>query len=156
MANVDNIEETLREKYSKTLLPTDFCREAEELFGDKIVSIDTILAEHSSDFSYHDPRLPDAVIFVESIEDVQNATKLCNKYKVPIVTFGGGTSLEGHIIPHSQGSITLNMTRMNKVLHVHPDDFDVVVQPGITYTELNEQLREYGFFFPLEDRKSVV
>lgn len=106
--------------------------------------------DHSRDFSYHDPKLPDAVIYVDSIEDVQKAVTLCNKYKIPIVTFGSGTSLEGHIIPHKQGSVTLNMSRMNKVLEVHPDDFDVVVQPGISYSALNDYLKMYGFFFPLD------
>ena len=137
-------------KFRLTHLPLLFCWELDKILGDRVVLTPGVLADHSHDFSYHDARLPEAVLFVESEEEVSRVVALCNTFRVPIIAVGSGTSLEGHIIPETRGAISLNMTHMKKVLKFNPDDMDVVVQPGMTYDELNKYLAQHGCFFPLD------
>jgi D-lactate dehydrogenase (cytochrome) len=109
----------------------------------------SVLEQHSHDESYHTPVLPDAVVFPESTEDVVKVIRYAAQYRVPIVPFGMGSALEGHVVP-LRGGISLDMTRMNRVLEVRPDDFLVRVQPGVTRVQLNEALGRYGLFFPVD------
>lgn len=104
---------------------------------------------HSHDESYHPARAPDAVIYPQSAEEVSEIVKICAAEGCPIVPWGVGTSLEGHSIP-VRGGITLDMSEMNKVLEVHAEDMDAVVQPGVTREALNEELRATGLFFPVD------
>ncbi|MEL6475918.1 MAG: FAD-linked oxidase C-terminal domain-containing protein [Pseudomonadota bacterium] len=92
---------------------------------------------------------PDAVIWPETTEEVALVARTCTEHGCPIVAWGAGTSLEGHIVP-VQGGITLSFERMNKVVAVHDEDMDAVVQPGVTRKELNEELRASGLFFPID------
>ncbi|CAA6658466.1 unnamed protein product [Spirodela intermedia] len=93
--------------------------------------------------------IPDVVVYPRSQEDVVKTVALCNKYKVPIVPYGGATSIEGHTLaPH--GGVCINMSFMNNVKALHVEDMDVVVEPGIGWMELNEYLKPYGLFFPLD------
>lgn len=147
---LDMAPEDVAHKYRLTHLPLLFCWELDKILGDRVVLSDLVRADHSHDFSYHDARMPEAVLFVESEEEVSRVVALCNTFKVPIIAVGSGTSLEGHIIPETPGAISLNMTHMKKVLKFNPDDMDVVVQPGISYDELNKFLDKHGFFFPLD------
>lgn len=137
-------------KYQGTHLPLLFCMELEKLLGDRVVRLAAVLEEHSHDFSYHDARFPEAVLYVQTEEEVAQVVKLCNTFSVPIIAVGSGTSLEGHIIPEARGSISLNMTRMKKVLRFDPEDMDVVVEAGISYDELNRELEKFGCMFPLD------
>tara|TARA_Y100001970_G_scaffold233432_1_gene291009 strand:- start:1516 stop:2892 length:1377 start_codon:yes stop_codon:yes gene_type:complete len=97
----------------------------------------------------YDPVLSQAVVFPETNEEVSNILKLCNSHKVPVVPFGTGTSLEGHVVGNEKG-ITLSLEKMNKVLSVNAFDFDCRVQANVTREELNEYLREDGIFFPID------
>lgn len=142
--------EACSHKYRMAHLPFLFCVELEQVLGDRVVLTEAARTNHSHDFSYHDAHMPEAVLYVETPEEVSQVVALCNAFNVPIIAVGSGTSLEGHIIPEYRGSVSLNMTRMNKVLKFNHDDMDVVVQPGITYDELNQQLAQYGCFFPLD------
>jgi D-lactate dehydrogenase (cytochrome) len=84
-------------------LPVEFCEKIEAILGDRFVLTKESRELHSHDFSYHTPNLPEAVLFVATADEVAACVKLCNEYKVPVVPFGSGTSLEGHIIPESRG-----------------------------------------------------
>lgn len=109
----------------------------------------SVLDLHSHDESYHTPQRPDAVAFPESTDDVVAIMQLSAKYGIPIVPFGVGSALEGHVVP-VRGGITLDMTKMNAVLDISPDDFLVKVQPGVTRKQLNGILKPYGLFFPVD------
>ncbi len=97
----------------------------------------------------YEPVLSQAVVFPETNEEVSQILKLCNKHKVPIVPFGTGTSLEGHVVGNENG-ITISLEKMNKVLSVNAEDFDCRVQANVTRKQLNEYLREDGVFFPID------
>ncbi|WP_017727772.1 FAD-binding oxidoreductase [Halalkalibacterium ligniniphilum] len=116
---------------------------------ERIVTNETILEQHSRDETYHTPHLPDAVFFAQNTEEVIHLVKFANEKKIPIVPFGLGSSLEGHVIPY-QGGISLDMSQMNKVLEIRERDFIVKVQPGVTRTQLNKELKKYGLFFPVD------
>jgi len=116
----------------------------------EIVTTNTaILTEHGQNEAYFPNTPPDAVVFPRSTQDVSEVVKICAAHECPIIAYGTGTSLEGHQLPF-QGGITLNMRDMNKLLEVHAEDLDCVVQPGITREELNTELRATGLFFPID------
>ncbi len=92
---------------------------------------------------------PAAVVFAESTQDVSDAVRLCAQYQVPVIPFGVGSSLEGHLLA-VQGGISIDLMRMNKVLSINPEDLLVVVQPGVTRKQLNEEIKSTGLFFPID------
>ncbi|KAK1257530.1 hypothetical protein QJS04_geneDACA023807 [Acorus gramineus] len=100
--------------------------------------------------SFHSAvNIPDVVVFPRSEDEVSKIVTSCNKHKIPIVPYGGATSIEGHTLA-PQGGVCIDMTLMNKVKELHVEDMDVVVEPGIGWIELNEYLKPYGLFFPLD------
>jgi D-lactate dehydrogenase (cytochrome) len=115
----------------------------------RVTTNETILFQHSKDESYHDPHLPDVVVFPESTEEVSEVMKLANANNIPVVPFGVGSSLEGSPIP-VQGGISIDYQLMNRVLEIRPEDFLVKVQPGITRKQLNLALKPYGLFFTVD------
>jgi D-lactate dehydrogenase (cytochrome) len=117
--------------------------------ADRVSTNENVLAQHSSDESYHTPQTPDAVVFPESTEEVSEIMKLASKHKMPVVPYGLGTSLEGNMIPYKKG-IMLDFSLMNKVLEVKANDFLVKVQPGVTRTQLEKELKRYGLFFSVD------
>ncbi|URM31583.1 FAD-binding protein [Cytobacillus firmus] len=121
----------------------------EFLTGQQVTENQTVRELHGRDESYHMESLPDLVVFPETAQQVSEIVKLANKYKVPIVPFGLGSSLEGHVIPYEHG-ITIDFSLMNKVLEVRENDFLVRVQPGVTRTQLNKELKKYGLFFSVD------
>ncbi len=123
--------------------------ELKKLYGDRVSTAHAVREQHGKDISFHEAHLPDAVVFAESAEEVQQIVKLCARLKTPIIAFGTGTSLEGHISAPN-GGISLDVSRMNKVLAVNEADLDVVVQPGVTRKQLNEYIRATGMFFPID------
>ncbi|MGX7596761.1 FAD-binding oxidoreductase [Planococcus plakortidis] len=122
---------------------------AEFLTSEQISVNKTIKELHGKDESYHAMQLPDIVVFPETAEQVSKIMKLSQQYAIPIVPFGLGSSLEGHVIPE-QGGITVDFSLMNKVLNVDAEDFLVTVQPGVTRTQLNKELKKYGLFFSVD------
>lgn len=92
---------------------------------------------------------PAAVVFAESTADVQDAVKLCAQYQVPVIPYGVGSSLEGHLLA-VQGGISLDVSRMNQVLSINAEDLTVTVQPGVTRKQLNEEIKRTGLFFPID------
>jgi len=120
------------------------------LLGDRFALRHSDRALHSKDFSYHTPALPAAVIYADTPEEVAAAVQLCSKYNIPIIPYGSGTSLEGHIIPESGNSVTFNLRHLCKIEQVNTDDMCATVGPGLSYSDLNLQLEKYGLFFPLD------
>jgi len=92
---------------------------------------------------------PSAVVFAQSTQDVADAVKLCAQHKVPVIPFGVGSSLEGHLLA-VQGGISIDVSRMNRVLSIHAEDLTVTVQPGVTRKQLNEAVKDQGLFFPID------
>ncbi|WP_407272630.1 FAD-binding oxidoreductase [Radiobacillus sp. PE A8.2] len=128
----------------------DYKKDLEEIFpSDRITTNETVLTQHSKDESYHETSLPHIVVFPINTLEVSKAMKIANKYEVPVIPFGLGTSLEGHVIPY-EGGITIDLSLMNKVLEVNEKDFLIKVQPGVTRTQLNKELKKYGLFFPVD------
>ncbi|AND39646.1 FAD-binding oxidoreductase [Cytobacillus oceanisediminis] len=121
----------------------------EVLSEQQVTENQTVRELHGRDESYHKESLPDIVVFLETAQQVSEVVKLANQYKVPIVPFGLGSSLEGHVIPYEHG-ITIDFSLMNKILEVRENDFLVRVQPGVTRTQLNKELKKYGLFFSVD------
>ncbi|HZS84254.1 MAG TPA: FAD-linked oxidase C-terminal domain-containing protein [Stellaceae bacterium] len=118
-------------------------------FGEALSTAAAIRLQHGKDESYHAPHLPDAVVFARSTEDVADAVKICAAYKVPIIPYGTGTSLEGQVAA-LEGGVSIDLKEMNRVLRVSAEDLDVTVEPGVTRKQLNEHLRDTGLFFPID------
>ena len=116
---------------------------------DQVTVNQTVRELHGRDESYHPASLPDVVVFPECTEDVSNVMKVSKEHQIPVIPFGLGTSLEGHVIP-SKGGITIDFSRMNKVLEVRENDFLVTVQPGVTRSQLNKRLKRHGMFFTVD------
>ena len=118
-------------------------------FGERLVTGEDVRRAHAHSTTYIPNQMPDAVAFAESEEEVQEIVRICAEYRTPIVAFGTGSSLEGHVNA-PQGGISLDLSRMDQVLAVHPEDLDCVVQPGVTREALNAHLRDTGLFFPID------
>lgn len=123
--------------------------QARNLLGERLSTGSSILEIHSHDEAHSTPALPDAVAFPESTLEVSELLKICTRNQCPAIPFGIGTSLEGHVIPR-HGGITVDTSRMNRVLDIHESDFDAVIEPGVTRTQLNEELRASGLMFTVD------
>ncbi|QFS84148.1 putative FAD-linked oxidoreductase [Roseivivax sp. THAF40] len=117
--------------------------------GDRLSTGTSIRDLHGRDEAYSAPHSPDAVAFPETTEEVSRIMTLCHAHRCPVVPFGIGSSLEGHVIP-LHGGISIDTSRMNRVLEVHEADLDAVVQPGVTRKQLNEDLRATGLMFTVD------
>src|SRR5580704_15135404 len=120
-----------------------------QLLGDRLTTSAAICAQHGRDESYHQPHAPDAVAFARSTEEVAAIVSLCARHRTPVIAFGTGTSLEGHVAA-LKGGICIDLSQMNRVLRVNADDLDVTVEAGVTRKQLNEYLRDTGLFFPID------
>jgi D-lactate dehydrogenase (cytochrome) len=118
-------------------------------FGERFQTGTDIRRQHAHTTTYIPNQPPDGVAFVESAHEVQEIVRICSEHSVPVIAFGAGTSLEGHLNAPG-GGISVDMTRMNRLIEVHPEDLDCVIEPGITRKALNEQLRDTGLFFPID------
>ena len=104
---------------------------------------------HASDMTFHRPHRPDVVVYATTTDDVSAVLALAEEHRIPVTPFGAGSSLEGHVIP-VEGGITLDMTRMDRVLDVSPGDLTATVQAGVTRTQLERSAAEHGLFFPVD------
>ena len=119
------------------------------LLGDRLSLSAAVREQHGKDESYHTPYPPDAVAFAQSTEEVVEIVKICAAHNTPIIPFGTGTSLEGHVAA-LHGGVCIDVSQMNEVIRVNAEDLDVTVQPGVTRKQLNEYLRDTGLFFPID------
>src|ERR1700734_753770 len=117
--------------------------------GNRLVTSQAVREQHGNTLTWIANQPPDAVVFPQSTEEVQEIVRLCADERVPVIGFGTGTSLEGQINA-PRGGICLDFRDMNNVVAVHAEDLDRVVQPGITRKQLNEHLRDQGVFFPID------
>lgn len=127
----------------------EFVKRLEGHFSGRVTVSAPICAAHSRDESRHQPELPGVVIFPLTADDVVVAVQACAALRLPLTPFGAGTGLEGAAIPPA-GGVSIDFTEMNRILAVHSDDFDVVVQPGVTHRTLNQALKTHGIFFPVD------
>jgi D-lactate dehydrogenase (cytochrome) len=118
-------------------------------FGTQFSSALVVREQHGRDESAFSVPPPAAVVFAQNTQDVSDAVKLAAQYKAPVIPFGVGSSLEGHLLA-VQGGISLDVSRMNQVLSVNAEDLTVTVQPGVTRKQLNEAVKSTGLFFPID------
>ncbi len=123
--------------------------ELEPILGDRITTAAGIREQHGHDESWHHPAAPDAVCFPHSTEEVVAVVRACAAHRVPVIPYGVGTSIEGQIIAE-HGGISVDLSAMNTILDVRPEDMDATVQPGVTRTQLNTHLRATGLFFSVD------
>jgi D-lactate dehydrogenase (cytochrome) len=118
-------------------------------FGNRLVTSQAVREQHANTITWIENQPPDAVVYPQSTGDVQDIVRICAAHRVPVIPFGTGTSLEGHVNA-PQGGVSIDVRDMNKVLAVHAEDLDCVIEPGITRKALNEYLRDQGVFFPID------
>jgi D-lactate dehydrogenase (cytochrome) len=133
----------------KKPLPDGLLAALAPLFGERLSTTMAMRKHHGRDASSYDPMPPDAVVFVESTEEVAALVKLCSEYQVPVIPFGSGTSLEGHVLA-LQGGISIDLSRMNRLLAIHAEDLTATVQAGVTRKQLNHEIKDSGLFFPID------
>ena len=119
------------------------------LFEDRFSTAQAVREHHGRDESAYDPMPPDAVVFAQSTEEVAAAVKLCSSYEVPVIPYGAGTSVEGHVLA-LRGGVTIDLSQMNSVLALHAEDLSATVQAGVTRKQLNREIRDTGLFFPID------
>ncbi len=118
-------------------------------FGNRVVTSQAVREQHANTLTWIENQPPDAVVFPQSTEDVQQIVRICAARGIPVIPFGVGSSLEGHINA-PRGGVSIDFRDMNRLVAVHTEDLDCVVEPGITRKQLNEQLRHTGLFFPID------
>ena len=123
--------------------------ELKALLGDRVSTSAAVREHHGKDESYFPCAPPDAVVFARSTEEVRDVVNICRRHRVPMIPFGVGTSLEGHVLA-TRGGVSIDMSQMNQVLAVHEEDLDAVVKPGVTRKQLNEHIKHTGLFFPVD------
>src|SRR5476649_1791623 len=129
--------------------PTALLDALKTAFAERVSTTTAVREHHGRDESPFDPQLPDAVVFVTSTEEVQTVVRLCAEHNVPIIPYGNGSSLEGHLL-EVQGGVSIDMSGLNQVLSINAEDLTVTVQPGISRKQLNEALKDTGLFFPID------
>jgi D-lactate dehydrogenase (cytochrome) len=118
-------------------------------FGNRLVTSLAVREQHAHTTTWIPNQPPDVVVYAQSTEDVQDIVRLCVQHRVPVIPFGTGTSLEGHVNA-PLGGVSIDTKDMSRLVEVHAEDLDCVVEPGITRKQLNEQLRDQGLFFPID------
>jgi len=127
----------------------DLIEALREIVGPRLSTSAAVCEQHGRDESYHTPHPPDVVVFAESTDEVAGIVKACARRQVPVIPFGAGTSLEGHVAA-LHGGVCIDLGRMDQVVAVNPEDMDATVQAGVTRTQLNTYLRDTGLFFPID------
>jgi D-lactate dehydrogenase (cytochrome) len=118
-------------------------------FGSRLVTSQAVREQHAHTTTWLQPQPPDAVVFAQEAGDVQDVVRICASHGVQVIAFGTGTSLEGQVNAPA-GGICIDFRDMNRVLAVHAEDLDCVIEPGVTRKALNEHLRDQGMFFPID------
>lgn len=130
-------------------LPLEVLTQLQALLGDRFSLAKAVRDQHGRDESPYPEVAPDAVAFVQTNDEVAGVVQVCNQHRVPVVAYGAGSSLEGHVLA-IQGGICLDMSQMNAILEIAPDDFLVSVQAGVLRKQLNQEIKDQGLFFPVD------
>ena len=130
-------------------LPEALCIALRALFGQRFSQGESSRLQHGRDESVHQPLLPDGVVQAENIDEIVSTVSLCAAHGVPVIPYGVGSSVEGHVLAPS-GGISLDLSGMNQVLAIHAEDGDATVQAGVTRKQLNDALKGTGLFFPID------
>lgn len=131
------------------LLPATLLDELKEVAGDRVATAAAVREHHSRGESHHEPRLPGAVVYPLTTAEVQRIVRACGRHRCPMVAFGAGSSLEGHVIP-PEGALTIDLSRMTQIVRLSVDDLDATVEAGVTRKQLERHLQSTGLTFPLD------
>jgi D-lactate dehydrogenase (cytochrome) len=123
--------------------------ELQRLFGNRCITSEAVRRQHAHTTTWLENQPPDMVVFPNDEEEIRTVVKTCAVHKMPLIPFGTGSSLEGHLNA-PLGGVSLDVSNMKKIISVHPEDLDCTVEPGVTRKELNDHLRSYGLFFPID------
>ena len=118
-------------------------------FGNNLITSQAVRDQHAHTTTWLPPQPPDAVVMAQTTADIQDVVRICAERRVPVIAFGTGTSLEGQVNAPA-GGVCIDLREMNRIIAVHPDDLDCVIEPGVTRKALNEHLRDQGLFFPID------
>jgi len=130
-------------------LPADLIHALQQQFQQRFSQGESHRLQHGRDESVHAPQPPDGVVMAESTEEVADVVRLCAAHGVPVIPYGVGSSVEGHVLA-THGGISLDLSGMNRVLAIHAEDGDATVQAGVTRKQLNDALKGTGLFFPID------
>src|SRR6478735_972045 len=130
-------------------LPEQLAQQLAARFGERFSTSQAVRLQHGTDESAFEPQPPDAVLFAQSTEEVAEAVRLCAGQRVPVIPFGVGSSVEGHLLAIN-GGVSIDLSRMNRVLAVRTEDLTATVQAGVTREDLNRELAHSGFFFSVD------
>jgi D-lactate dehydrogenase (cytochrome) len=130
-------------------LPPALLGQLQALLGERLSTTQAMREHHGRDESSYAPMLPDAVAFAHSTDEVAAIVSACFTYGVPVIPFGSGTSLEGHVLA-LQGGISIDLSQFNSVIAIHAEDLTATVQAGVTRKQLNVALKDSGLFFPID------
>lgn len=123
--------------------------ELQRLYGNRVVTSAAVRQQHGHTLTWLENQPPDIVVFPQDADEVRTIVTLCAARKVPVIPFGTGSSLEGHVNA-PLGGVSVDLSSLKKIIAVHPEDLDCVVEPGVTRKELNDYLKSYGLFFPID------
>jgi len=128
---------------------TAITAELQKRFGDRVVTNLAVRRQHGHTLTWIENQPPDVVVYPQTTAEVSEMVRLCAAHGMPLIPFGAGTSLEGHVnAPY--GGVSVDTSRMKRIIAVHAEDLDCVAEPGVTRKELNEHLRDLGLFFPID------
>jgi D-lactate dehydrogenase (cytochrome) len=130
-------------------VPAEMLQALKAHFGERCSTALAVRQQHGRDESPFDVPPPEAVVYAQSTDDVAVVVRLADRHAVPIIPFGVGSSLEGHLLA-VQGGVSIDLGRMNAIVRVNPEDLTVTVQPGVTRNQLNRELKDLGLFFPID------
>ncbi|MCX7897259.1 MAG: FAD-binding protein [Rhodocyclaceae bacterium] len=130
-------------------LPSLLSEQLAQRFGARFCVAASVCLAHGRDESSYPPQPPSAVLYPETTAEVAEIVRLCRAHRVPLIPYGAGTSLEGHLLA-VRGGVSLDLSRMNRILALRPEDLDVTVEAGVTRKQLNAALRGTGLFFPID------
>lgn len=137
---------------ARTPLDPGFAAALAQRFGTECSFAEAICRQHGQSETHFPETLPDAVVFARSTADVVDLVRLCVAHRVPVVPYGAGTSIEGNALP-VRGGVSVDLSKMDRILAVNAEDFDCTVEAGVRREELNAYLRDTGLFFPIDPRR---
>jgi D-lactate dehydrogenase (cytochrome) len=149
METVTHFAELREHAHAERTLPAQLRNELGALFGDRLTTSRPVREHHGTDISSYPVTPPDAVVYPRTTEEVVSVVRVCARHRVPVIPFGVGTSVEGHVLA-VRGGVCVDTSRMNRIVEVNAADLDCRVEPGVTRKQLNAYLHDSGLFFPID------